>query len=496
LSKITLNRVASLINAPTTLNGIISQIESAFDRVLFRDGLTPNQMSADLDMNNKRIYNLPAPQSSNDPVRLQDVVPSVNGILISDNLLAHLMTLTVAATNTISYTLPASVTIGGTPPNQTLTFNIPQANGPFAIGSVGTGVNATANGYSASNQALWLVGNYTNTGGAPYGLVSITDTGTGSGVAFRPGFWVAHNIGASAGEGSRVALQPILRIDNPLTDVSNQGLYYIAAFPQTYVTKNLGGASGAGNSRGDVYGGGSLAQLESGATYVHSLTGHENNISAQTGTSLDYKTIQTIIAVNSDAVGGSQFNAMTAYLQDSSCTYKWPLGISFGSPLGKWPFSSTSTIIGTTAPASGSRVADWFLDGTNVTYTSGFMKFPGGQIDASGNLTANKVTSSGPIATPVPVSISASTYTVGDTDTDIIFNTSGTCTVTLPTPSAHPGRELWIKTVAAQAINSASSNVQPLAGGALGTSILVAAAGRWCKLKSDGNTAWIVMAGV
>lgn len=73
MSKITLNRVASLINAPTALNGIISQIESAFDRVLFRDGTTPNQMSADLDMNSNHIYNLPTPISDFEPLRLADV---------------------------------------------------------------------------------------------------------------------------------------------------------------------------------------------------------------------------------------------------------------------------------------------------------------------------------------------------------------------------------------------------------------------------------------
>lgn len=493
MSRITLNRISSLINAPTTLNGILTQIESAFDRVLFRDATTPNQMSGVLDMNSNRITNLPAPGHINDPVRLQDVVPSINGINISENLLNTLFTLT-STTTSIAYNASGYATITGSPPNQVVNFFVPTP-GPFGTGAVGTGVNATANGYSSTNQALWLVGNYTQTGGAPYGLVSITDTGTGSGVAFRPGLWVAHNIGASAGEGSRVALQPILRIDNPLTDVSNRGLYYISAFPQTYVTKNLGGASGAGNSRGDVYGGGSLAQLESGATYVHSLTGHENNISAQTGSSLDYKTIQTIIAVNSDAVGGGIFNAMTVYLQDSSCTYKWPLGISFGSPLGLWPFSSSSTIIGSTAPATGSRVANWFIDGTNITYSGGFAKFPGGQIDASGNLTINKITSAGPISTPVPLSSVDTTYTVGATDTDITFNTSGAVTVTLPSPASNPGRELWIKTLANQAINSASSNVQPKAGGALGTTILAGVAGNWCRLVSDGNTAWIIMAG-
>lgn len=72
MTKLTFSRISSLINAPTTINGIIAQIESAFDRVLFRDGTTPNQMSGNLDMNSKRILNLPYPGSSTEPVRVQD----------------------------------------------------------------------------------------------------------------------------------------------------------------------------------------------------------------------------------------------------------------------------------------------------------------------------------------------------------------------------------------------------------------------------------------
>lgn len=79
-------------------------------------------------------------------------------------------------------------------------------------------------------------------------------------------------------------------------------------------------------------------------------------------------------------------------------------------------------------------------------------------------------------------------------DTDLIFNGGGSLTVTLPAPSAaNAGRVLRIKTIAAQTVVSASSNVVPLAGGAAGTAILAATAGKWADLKSDG-TNWIIMA--
>lgn len=404
---------------------------------------------------------------------------------------------------------------------------------PYGKGTAGTGNNATANGFSASNQALFLQGTLTGSGLGPHSLISITDTATGSGTSFLPGLWVAHNIGASAGEGSRVAFQPILRIDNPLTDASNRGLFYIAGFPQTYVTKSLGGASGAGNSRGDVYGGGSLAQLESGATYVHSITGHESNVSVQTGASVDYKTINTIIAVNSDAVAGSTFNAMSAYLTDSTASAKWALGISFGSPLGKWPFDTSSTLIGSTAPSTGSRVANYGVDLSGVTFSTGAFKSTGFLVSPTGATTvASLASTAGVTATtgafsgavsgttgtfsgivsgtdgtfagvmsaqaislPAPATKTAN-YTVdsGATkDSAIIFNGAGSLTITLPTASSFSGRILRIKTIAAQTVVSATSNVVPLAGGAAGTAILAATAGKWADLQSDGSN-WIIMA--
>jgi hypothetical protein len=83
-------------------------------------------------------------------------------------------------------------------------------------------------------------------------------------------------------------------------------------------------------------------------------------------------------------------------------------------------------------------------------------------------------------------------FTVGIAENWLICNGTGTITVTLPTASAWIGREIMIKTIAAFTVISASSNVVPLAGGAAGTAILAATAGRFATLVSDG-TNWIIM---
>ena len=85
-------------------------------------------------------------------------------------------------------------------------------------------------------------------------------------------------------------------------------------------------------------------------------------------------------------------------------------------------------------------------------------------------------------------------FTLGATENHLINNKSGAaCVVTLPSAASFPGREIYIRTIQAQAINSASSNVVPRAGGAAGTAILAGTAGAWALLVSDG-TAWQIMA--
>jgi len=100
----------------------------------------------------------------------------------------------------------------------------------------------------------------------------------------------------------------------------------------------------------------------------------------------------------------------------------------------------------------------------------------------------------GALFTTAPVTKTAD-FTVADTETVLINNKTGSaCTATLPSASANPGRLLLMKTTQAQALNSASSNVVPKAGGAASTAIATGTAGNWALLVSDG-TNWVVMAG-
>jgi hypothetical protein len=89
--------------------------------------------------------------------------------------------------------------------------------------------------------------------------------------------------------------------------------------------------------------------------------------------------------------------------------------------------------------------------------------------------------------------IKTASFTLADVENFIVCNGAGSITVTFPTASANAGRVVWIKTIAAQTVVSASSNVKPINSNTAGTAILAATAGAWAMLVCDG-TDWVVMA--
>jgi hypothetical protein len=76
MSKVTLTNLENLQSETTAVQAINANndaIEAAFELVLSRNGETPNEMTAPLNMNSQRIINLAAPVNSSDAVRLTDI---------------------------------------------------------------------------------------------------------------------------------------------------------------------------------------------------------------------------------------------------------------------------------------------------------------------------------------------------------------------------------------------------------------------------------------
>lgn len=118
MSKITLNSVSDLTQsttAQTTINANSSTVQTAFDNTLSRDGTSPNQMGASLDMNSNQIINLPVPSTQNSPARLIDVVSNPTIVVPGTGTSGHVVPF-LDGNNTFSGTelFNGNVTFGGT----------------------------------------------------------------------------------------------------------------------------------------------------------------------------------------------------------------------------------------------------------------------------------------------------------------------------------------------------------------------------------------------
>ena len=65
------------VNTVQEINSELERIATAQVDLVARDGESPNAMNSDLDMNSKRILNLPAPSTANDVVRVRDLATLV-----------------------------------------------------------------------------------------------------------------------------------------------------------------------------------------------------------------------------------------------------------------------------------------------------------------------------------------------------------------------------------------------------------------------------------
>ena len=124
---------------------------------------------------------------------------------------------------------------------------------------------------------------------------------------------------------------------------------------------------------------------------------------------------------------------------------------------------------------------------TTATYIPAGKMYVGGTTSPGATLHVN-----GSLSRNAPVTVTGATYSIGDTDSWIICNRTGTITLTLPTASSWTGREIMVKTITANTVISNATNISPLDGGTNTTAILPATDGAWATLVSDG-TNWIIM---
>ena len=118
----------------------------------------------------------------------------------------------------------------------------------------------------------------------------------------------------------------------------------------------------------------------------------------------------------------------------------------------------------------------------------------GNSINAGANVSGIALINLNGVYGTAPVTKTGTSGTIANSETSVIFNPSGTYTATLPAASSHTGKTIYVKSIAAQTINSASSNIVPRNSATAGTALLASGAGNWAQLVSDG-TNWVIMAG-
>lgn len=136
---------------------------------------------------------------------------------------------------------------------------------------------------------------------------------------------------------------------------------------------------------------------------------------------------------------------------------------------------------------------------TNPTVTTGTFTSPTLVTPALGTPASGVLTNCTGLPNSSGVSYSYASYTasftLAATDSMVVCNgAAANVVVTLPAAAGVTGRVVHIKNISATyTVDSASANVVPLIGGAAGTAILAATAGKWATLVSNG-TNWEIMA--
>lgn len=220
---------------------------------------------------------------------------------------------------------------------------------------------------------------------------SIDCTGTSGGSI--TGWRFAHQINAGA-KGGRVGFSAGLFINNAFTSgTSGAGTFQTAAGFRAQASVSAGGSAGFGNQRGWLFGINPIVELKTGAgLYWNGITGGEITLASETGTQVNYKVGFQVVQGNNDAaVGASGVDA--GYLltngSGASVAAGWDVGYCFGAPWGWWPMKSTGTMIGTGSSLAGgpSYAAAWGVDFSAVTFSSGFLKSNGFEVDSIGRTT-------------------------------------------------------------------------------------------------------------
>lgn len=237
-----------------------------------------------------------------------------------------------------------------------------------------------------------------------------TDTVDAStGVGGTTGMFVGHTVSAGA-KGGRTAFSAFLNISGAMSAGNNASTasFLVGLAGAGSASASAGGTSGAGNTKGNLFGANFVAHLLTGAgLYWNSVVGCEINVGTSSGTQAAYKVGLQIVQESTDATSGvvGPDVALSITSQPNAAIRAWDTGITFGHPFGWWPMKATSTLIGTNTGFAGtpSYAAASGVDFSNVTFSTAAFKSTGFTVDGAGAVAAKGIRGT----SPLPISVAS-----------------------------------------------------------------------------------------
>lgn len=175
---------------------------------------------------------------------------------------------------------------------------------------------------------------------------------------------------------------------NARTASDNPNRNYCAAFFSGYATVNDNGT--ALSPKGAVYGINPVGSLGASATYYHNVTAAEFNTNCVTGASVWYKTLIQLASQASDAVNGSDYDAMIG-MGAATGSVGWKTGILFSNAHGQHPLASDGYILrtmGSSTIGNGIDISSYTVS-TNAWKSTGCLITGGGRLEIDASFSAN-----------------------------------------------------------------------------------------------------------
>lgn len=413
MAKITLTDVTNFSNDTSSVAKVNSNntaLKQAFENTLSRDGTSPNQMGAELDMNSHRIINVPAPFFATDLVRLQELSTITGGGTVtnlpSGGAAGFILAKHSGTNYDVSWQAPSS--LGGAAGGD-LSGNFPN---PTLAGVI------TAGGPTGSSTVIPVI-----TYDAKGRLTAVT-TAT-----------IAPTLGSLSGLGTGVATALAINVGTAGATVILNGAL---GTPASGVATNLTGIA-AGLTAGSV-------TTNANLTGVITSSGNATVIASQTGTGTKFvvdtaPTIAGLTVTGSLAATGLVTNANL--VNSAAATLK-------GNPTAGSTAPSDFTIQGLTARGSPDATNDKIIiyDNSSGTLkyvtpgaiaasaTSGVATFAGTTgaitVNASFQMVSQDLRPSSTFSLPGTLSVTGTT-TLGNTTNSGTLGVTGAATFTVAT---------------------------------------------------------------